>query len=307
MMLRRRLVSIALAAAAGGLLAGQPAAAQKVPFPKRCDQHAAKPSPQTFLKEVNFVGVSFPEGASQKALVARMRRQALTAGPKWLTRVWSEVRAAWQDRGYFQAVVSIKHHVMRATDREREVALTIHVDPGPQYRTYLVRVRNANPGKPLAYSDWKLRAMISLHPGQILSVKKLREGLAALRNFYFSKGYLDFTATPGFQIDSRRDRVSLNIFLDEGRQYRVGRIEVLGLGSDLKSQLEAEFRPGKVFNWTRVLDFYQTQKQMLLPGLSPADDRIYPDAKTGKVVMILDFRACPQGGKKSTESGSRHN
>lgn len=304
MYFRRTFVSIVLASAAGGLLPGFAAAAQRVPYPKRCEQRPAKPSPQTYLEKVTFAGVTFPDGVSRKALVARMRQKALNAGPKWLQQVWREVRAAWQDHGYFQAVVSIQHQLVRSNAGERDVALTIHVDPGPQYRAYLVRVRSANPAKPLAVSDLKLRAMIPLHPGQVLNLSKLHEGLAAMRNFYFSKGYLDYSATPGFHIDSQRDRVNLNIYVDEGRQYRVGRLEVLGLEPDLKRQLEAQFKLGEVFNWMRVVDFYQTQKQILRPELSPSDDRIYPNRETGKVVVILDFRACPEsGGKESDTAG----
>lgn len=307
-MLRGRLFSIALATAAAGLLLAQPAAAQTLPFPKRCEEkRVANPPPQVYIDKVNFIGVSFPEGVTRAAVVKRLRRQALNAGSTWLPGVWNEVRAVWQNHGYFQAVVKIDHHLLRTNASERDVALTIHVDPGPQYRTHLVHVQNATPGRPLAFSRWKLRDMIPLHPGEILNLGKFREGLKAMQKFYYSKGYADFSATPGFQIESNRDRVNLNIFVDEGRQYRVGRLEVLGLGPDLKGRLEADLKPGKIFNWARVLDFYQEQKQMLRPDFSPSDDRIYPDPKTGKVVVILDFRACPESGTGRTNSDAKRN
>jgi outer membrane translocation and assembly module TamA len=304
LMSRGELLSVALLAAAGGLLICRPVGAQTLRFPKRCRQHrAVKPAPQVFLDKVTFTGESHPPGLSRQGLVLRLRQRALDAGSDWLPGVWSAVRDAWQDQGYFQAVVSVERRVLHTSPTERHVSLRIHVDPGPQYRAYVIHVFNTNPGHPLAFSKQKLRDLIPVRTGEILSAAKVRQGIHALEMLYASKGYSDFTVTPGFQVDSKRDHINLNFFLDQGRQYRVGKLQILGLDPDLKPMLQSKLKPGKIFDWSSVLDFYKTQKESLLPGVSPADDVIDRNRKKGTVNVILDFRACPQGETRSSAAG----
>lgn len=288
-------LGIALAVAAGSMLLWQAAGAQALRFPKRCAQHpVAKPAQKVFIEKVAFRGESSPPGLSQEGLVALLRERVQDAGSGWLARAWETVRGAWQDRGYFQAVVDVEPQKVSASASQRYVSFKIHVDPGPLYRVAEVHLRAANPGEKLVFSEPRLRDLIPLHPGEILNLRKAREGLSALRELYASKGYIDFAAVPGFQIDNRTDRVTLSLFLDQGKQYRVGSVQIYGLDPYLKPKLRARIVPGSVFDWSRVLDFYEAEKESLLPGVSPADDEIRRDPKTGKVDLILDFRACPE-------------
>jgi outer membrane protein assembly factor BamA len=68
--------------------------------------------------------------------------------------------------------------------------------------------------------------------------------------------FVDATPEPITGIDQARGRLSLTIKVDEQRQYRVGRFEVLGLDQELESQLKAILKPGEIYNSTLVYDFF---------------------------------------------------
>ncbi len=289
-----RLFSAVIATAAGSLLiwCAVPALAQKVP--KRCLPHpAATHPPKVFIDQVTFDRTDLPDGVDQAQLVASLKERALDAGSEWQPTARRTVKEAWQDAGYFQAVPTLKPHVTGGGPGGRHVALTIHVDPGPQYRLSRIRIQTTNPGGQLLFSEETLRKMIPLNYGEILDVGKIREGLDAIREFYATRGYIDMTATPGFHVHSKIDRVSFYVFLHQGRQYRVGQMTILGLNSSMESLLKSKLAPGDIFDWNRVLDFYQSQQPVLPPHASPKDDEVYRVPKTGKVDVWLDFRACP--------------
>lgn len=81
----------------------------------------------------------------------------------------------------------------------------------------------------IAFSAEELRPLIPMHDGDIFSSLKVREGLEALFNYYRAHGYIDFVPEPKFKIDEVRQQITLVISLQEGPQYRLGNIEIVGL------------------------------------------------------------------------------
>lgn len=299
-MRRRRLFSAILAAAVGSslCLCALPAQAQKIP--ERClPQAAATQPPKVFIDQVTFEKTSFPNGVTEAQVVASLKARALNADTGWRSDLTREVREAWQNAGYFQAVATVKAHSTGASADGRHVALTVHVDPGPRYRMSRIRIRTAIPAGKLLYSEETLRKMIPVRYGEIMNAGKIREGLNALQQYYAARGYIDMTANPGFHIHPKADDVSMYIFIDQGKQYRVGRLTILGLNSSLESMLRSKIAKGDIFNWNRVLDFYQSQQPVLPPHASPKDDQVYRVPKTDNVDVWLDFRACPKPGQSN--------
>jgi hypothetical protein len=297
-MSRCRGFSPVLVAAAGGLLlwCGVPARAQKLP--KRCLPHPADTHiPKVSIDQVKLDGTELPPGLTQEQLVASIQASVLNAGSDWVVQVTRAVKEAWQDAGYLQAVATVKPRFTGASAGGRHVELTVQVDPGPRYRLGRLRIRTTDPGGKLVFSEEDLRKMIPLRYGEILDAGKLRQGLKEMQEFYGARGYIDMTATPGFHIHQGPARVSIYIFVDQRKQYRVRKMTVLGLSASLKGLLESKLAPGDIFNWNRVLDFYQTQQPVLPPHASPRDDEVYRVPNTGKVDVWLDFRACPQPGQ----------
>lgn len=303
---RHGLFSAVLAAVVSSLLFWCPIPAQAQNIPKRCLPHPAAARPaQVFIDQVTFEKTDFPERVNQAQLVASLKQRLLNAGTDWLPAAIRTVREAWQNAGYFQAVPTIKSH---ATGRGAgHIALAIQVDPGPLYRLSRIRIKTENPGGKLLFSEETLRKMIPLDYGEILDTGKLREGLRAIQQHYATRGYIDMTATPGFHIHGKIDRVSIYVFLHQGMQYRVGKLTILGLDPSMESLLRSKIAKGDIFNWDRVLDFYKSQQPVLPPHASPDDDQVYRVPKTDKVDLWLDFRSCPaQAQAKPSSSAGLH-
>ena len=292
--------SAVLAAATGSLLCLCPPSAQAQKFPNRClPQAAATQPPKVFIDQVTLDKTSLPDGLTEAQLVASLKARVLNAGSNWRSQITREVREAWQDAGHFQAVATVKSQVTGASADGRHLALTIHVDPGPRYRLGRIRIHTVDPGGKLVFSPEELRKLIPLRYGEILNAGKIREGLGALQQYYGTRGYIDMTAAPGFHIHRKTDDVSIYIFVDQGKRYRVGRLTILGLNASLESMLRSKIAPGDIFNWSPVLDFYRSQQPVLPPHASPKDDQVYRVPETDKVDVWLDFRACPQPGRSN--------
>lgn len=303
---RRLLFFAVLAIFAGSLHFWCPIPAQAQNTPKRCLPHptAAHPA-QVHIDQVTFEKTDFPDGVDQAQLVASLKERALNAGTDWLSTVRHTVKEAWQNAGYFQAVPTIKAH---ATGKGAgHLVLAIHVDPGPLYRLSRIRIKTENPRGKLVFSEETLRKMIPLNYGEVLNAGKLREGLREIQQYYTARGYIDMTASPGFHIHSKIDRISIYLFLRQGTQYHVGQLTVLGLDPSMESLLRSKIAKGDIFDWDRVLDFYKSQQPVLPPHASPKDDEVYRVPKSDKVDVWLDFRACPAPAQtKPSSSANLH-
>lgn len=297
---RRRGIALASAAVLCGLLASTAARAQQLRVPARC-QPRPKPKPKPGIKlsidRLQLEGASLPYNENQAQFIATLEQGAGSGGAGWLDRVWNAARSDWRDRGYFQTVVGVKTLANSVSSGVRHVSLRIRVDPGPRFRLAEIRVLNVNPGGTLAFPNERLRDLVPLKPGEIVSVQKAKDGVEAIRNLYTSHGYIDLRATPDFQVNSRKDRISLFVMIDQGGQYRVGKIVVLGFGSEGKSILNSKIKSGDVFNWDVVRNFYKGYKWLMPADASVADDRIERNAKTRRVNLVLDFRVCPKPAK----------
>jgi outer membrane protein assembly factor BamA len=199
-----------------------------------------------------------------------------------------------QDRGYFRANVSAKAEVL-SKDAERErVSLSIRVDPGPQYRLGRMQFRSADPDVPLVFPTPELRKLAPMRDGDIFDVSKLRTGFGALKKFYASSGWIDFTPTPNFAIDDAAKQINLTLELDQERQYRVGQIEVWGDNPAAEKILRSELTAGEPFNAFILEKFYSENKSILPLDASPQDDvQVNKDVRTGIVNFRFDFRTCP--------------
>jgi hypothetical protein len=291
-----------LATGAASLLYWSPAPAQAQKLPKRClPQPAATHPPQIFIDKVTLDRTYLPASLNQEEFVASLQERASEAGSDWLPAVRRAVRDTWQNAGYFRAVPNIKAQVARGV--AGHVALTIHVDPGPVYRLSQIQIKTTDPGGKLAFSEETLRELIPVNYGEILNAGKIREGLRAIEQYYGTRGYIDMTATPGFHIHPKTDTISFYVFVDQRKQYRVGRLTILGLDPSLESMLKSKIAPGDIFNWNLIRDFYESQKPVLPPHASPEDDQVYRVPKTDKVDVWLDFRSCPAEAKPPSSAG----
>jgi hypothetical protein len=205
------------------------------------------------------------------------------------------VKGPLQDRGYFRATTAARLRLLEESGAEVRVAATISAQPGPQYRTGNIRIETADGSSPLLMSPEVLRGLIPLQRGELLSVKRLREGLTRITQAYVREGYVDATTGPDFEIDEDRETVDMVLKIDQQIQYRIGSIEILGPNFAMREKLMESFpKIGEIFDGTRIEEFFKVNRSILPPDVSREDVNLRRDVKNRTVAILLAFWTSPQ-------------
>jgi outer membrane protein insertion porin family len=201
-------------------------------------------------------------------------------------------RLGWQDRGYFNVHITGEARVLTSSPISQLVALSVHVDEGPRYTLGGIAFKNNN-NKAIRNLD-ALRVLFPIADGDIFSREKISTGLENLRKAYVQLGYVNFTSLPDSKVDDGNNLVSLDIDLDEGKQFFVGSVQVLGAESDREQILkDLPVKRGQVYDsrlWEASLLMYTSKFPDC--GCRQYETRSL-DEKSGTVKLILDFRPCP--------------
>ena len=203
------------------------------------------------------------------------------------------VRGPLQNRGYFAATATAKLTELQSEDAEISVAAAISATPGIQYHLRDIRIESADTGFPLWMSPEVLRELIPLQRGELFNVERIRRGLTNLARVYAREGYVDMTPGPDFEIDEPHEAIDMVVKIDQQAQYRVGSIEFLGVTTVTQEKLmETLPKPGEIFDWTRLDDFFKVNRAILPSDASKDDVSIKRDLKTRTVAILFDFRTC---------------
>ena len=120
------------------------------------------------------------------------------------------------------------------------------IDEGEQYRLGSITFKNNK-----AVSNIKaLRALFPIKDGDIFAREKVAKGPGNLRKAYGQLGYINFTSVPNTTFDEEKKLVSLDIDVDEGKQFYVRRIEFAGNTTtrDKVIRREIVLEEGQVYN-----------------------------------------------------------
>ena len=252
-----------------------------------------KASPRIIIDDVKFDGPIHISDSDRQQLVSELKERSYRADYDWLSEVQEiGIKSVWRDRGYFKVEVSAKEELLRSDSAGEHVLVIVHVDEGAQYRLGSIQFRSSDPDVPLAFPTEDLRKLIPMNTGDIFSAEKIRESLDSLKLLYGSNGYIDFVAEPLTDIDDSPDhRISLVMELDQQKQYRLGKIEVLGPNPVVETFLKSKLRPGDVYNWKAVENLVKENEAVLPPNTSPQDLELNRNVKNGTVDLRFNFSA----------------
>ncbi len=95
-----------------------------------------------------------------------------------------------------------------------------------------------------------LRATFPIKDGDWFSATAIGKGLDNLKKAYGQLGYINFGAIPKLNYDDQKKTVSMNIDIDEGKQFYVSRIEFQGntVTRDRVIRRELLLDEGSVYN-----------------------------------------------------------
>lgn len=211
------------------------------------------------------------------------------------------VRAEYQNRGYFKALVNDPKTEIHDTGHKgfhipllqsgpgKAVDLTMPIEEGDQYRLGKVTFKN---NKAIQNSA-ALRQLFPIKDGDIFSREKIAKGLENLRKAYGEYGYINFTPVPNTTFDDDKKLGYLEIDVDEGKQFYVRRIEFVGNTTtrDKVIRRELALEEGGVYNsrlWE--LSLLRLNQLSYFEQLKPDDPNVTEkklDEKNGQVDLTL--------------------
>jgi outer membrane protein assembly factor BamA len=155
-----------------------------------------------------------------------------------------------------------------------------------------------------AFPTAQLRTLIPILSGDVFNVSRIRDGLWAIRELYGEHGYINFTFVPEAQCDENRKSIHLTLILDEGEQFRLGKVLILAPKGTAERLYSAwPVKPGAIYDTRLVHRFFAESRALLPVGWSPAENlAIRLDEKNKTIEVRLNAcpadRFCPQSTKE---------
>ncbi len=166
------------------------------------------------------------------------------------------VRQAYRDRGYFKANTGDPDtHIRNESGLSlftfrpktgKRMDIRIPVEEGERYRLGSITFTGNK-----AVSNVKaLRAQFATKDGDYFNATEFGKGLKNLGQAYNGLGYINFAPVPTPKFDEAAKTVSWVIDIDEGKQFKVSRIEFTGnkITRDFVIRRELLLEEGQVYN-----------------------------------------------------------
>jgi outer membrane protein assembly factor BamA len=130
--------------------------------------------------------------------------------------VAERVRADFQERGYFRAVIQTPSLLpLGLTDGKQSLRVIVSINPGDQFRLRNISIQSAAPDRALSVSAATLREQFHLRDGDLFNTSEIREGLNRVRQLYASRGYASATAIPNTEVENASHRIDLTLKITE--------------------------------------------------------------------------------------------
>jgi outer membrane protein assembly factor BamA len=261
---------------------------------KSCPPSSSSNDQKPSDPEISVAGVTFSGflrmPVSDQNEIAALVKERTYRGPldQGTDEALEMARVGWQDHGYFKVEVNGYATTLDNTPARRRIALSVHVDEGLQYSLAGITFTH---NRAVSNVD-VLRALFPIKDGDIFSKEKIGIGLNNLRKAYGELGYINFTPVPNTIFDDEKQLIGLDIDVDEGKQFYVGEINILGLDKTARTQMLQDFllKPGQIYN-QRLVELSMKHGPSL-PKCECDRPALRLDEKTAIVTLTFDFRSC---------------
>lgn len=223
----------------------------------------------------HFVASTLSAKISTKTYIWIFRTGAYD--PEQVRRDETSLRQFYVDQGFLEARVS---HRLEFDDSGENLTIIFIIDEGTEYRVRNLIVEGAH-----AISKDEIAARISLASDDVFRGDRLRRDVKSIETLYGELGFINarVRATWVFAADDP-GFVDVTFSIDEGNQYRVGRVMVRGNSrtKDKVIRREVQLYPEELFDETAA---QKTEQRLRETGLfteahvsAVGDDPTYRDA-----------------------------
>jgi len=201
------------------------------------------------------------------------------------------IRDQFQNHGYFK--VEVKHLDIKVIDplaSPKSVRLEADVSEGP-----LCRLSGIDFTGNHAIRSQELRSKFPIKTGNVFKKSEIGGCLDSMQKLYGSQGFLDSMFTPNAQIDSA-STVKLDIEVQEGPQYRMGKLEIIGPAEVAeKLQTRWEIALGTVFDASYVRTFLDANSSLLPADFNESNGvKLLKDCSDATVAVHFHLTSDPQ-------------
>jgi len=216
------------------------------------------------------------------------------------------VRQAYRDKGYANAAVETPQTQIRdqgglnwftfRPNKGKRIDILMPIEEGGRYRLGSITFT----GNKQITNEKALRATFPIRDGDWFNATEIQKGLQNLKKAYGGLGYINFGAIPKLSYDDQKKTVSMNIDIDEGKQFYVSRIEFQGntITRDRVIRRELLLDEGSVYNsqlWEYSL-LRLNQLEYFEPLKVDQDSEAHQDPDNGTVELLLKVK---EKGKNS--------
>lgn len=165
---------------------------------------------------------------------------------KLLYDLEENMKALYQQKGYLEMkygdpavkiVEGPRGFIPLLRKTKKQFYITVPVDEGAQYR-----VKKMNFEGNTLFKNDQLMLSIGLREGDIADYKAVKDGIQRIKKLYGMYGYIDFDITPALKFDRQALVVDINFSIEQGKQYRVNKIEFFGNTRTRDKVLRREFQ-----------------------------------------------------------------
>ncbi len=290
-------VAVGLCLSAGlGWAQTRVSAAEK---PDQTEEPCTSPPAQKMQRhEVPVISVSFSGNvrmpvADQSEIAGELKELSYSepstgAADELLERV----RRAWQDRGFFKVEVN-GNAILTTRGTDRGLVLSVHIDEGPQYTLGGISFEHNR-----AITDVKaLRRLFRIENGEVFSRSKVADGLNNLRKAYGEYGFINYTGVPNTKFDDEKHRIYVVVDIDEGKQFYVSDINVVGIDDARKKMIlqQSALQSGAIYN-ARLDELFLGRIKSQFPECGCSEVKHNQiDERKGTVILTYDLGSCAQG------------
>ncbi len=202
-----------------------------------------------------------------------------------------KLRTLYKAKGYKDAKVGepiIETYTPKPDKpKKKRLRITIPIEEGKQYLIRNVTITGAT-----VFPVEMLMKDIRLNHGDILNFKKLQEVTESIQTLYNGRGYISAGVTPQFDpVGGEENLLDITLQVEEGEQFRVGRVEFRGNTKTLEKVLRRELgiQEEEVFN---ANSFRQTLMRLNQLGYyklneeKPVDPDIDPEKKRVNLTLF---------------------
>ncbi len=142
-----------------------------------------------------------------------------------------------------------------------------------------------------------MRSLFLIKDGDVFSRDAIERGMHDLHRAYGEYGYINLSSVPKTRVDEEQQKVSVDIDLDESKQFYVSRIDVIGLDEPAFQSVVREMitKPGDIYN-QRLVELFLQNYASHLPAYASFEPRyeLRMDETAGKGTTSVCRNAPPK-------------